>query len=116
MKKKKEEKMDKLHNEAIKYICENLSDKTWVSFKEDIFNFYYDNSGQRLHKVELYKGYDVKPIYGMFKITRKLSFTNKEDEGKDGAVLGILDLTKAELISIHPKKVIFDIVTVYFDK
>lgn len=105
--------MDKLHNEAIKHINEHLSEKTRISFKEDFFNFYDDTCGQRLHKVEKYKGYGTKPMYGIYKIFRKLSFTNQIDVGKDGAVLGILDLTRTELISIHKDRVVFENVIIY---
>lgn len=105
--------MEKLHNQAIKYLNEHLSDKSRVAFKEDFFNFYDDTCGQRGHKIEKYKGYATKPMYGLYRVIRKLSFTNEVDKGKEGAILGILDLTKTKFISLHEDKIVFDNVTIY---
>jgi len=105
--------MDELHNNAIKYVSKNLTERTLVEFNNNFFSFYDDTCGQRLYRIEPYKGYDKTPIYGMFRVIRKLAFTNQIDEGKEGAILGILNLTHCDFVSLHKDKVVFDNITIY---
>jgi hypothetical protein len=99
---------------AIDLIALKLNPKMYVHFKNEVFKFYDDSCGQRLHRVEPYYGYSQKPMYGYFRVKRKLSFTNEGDKGKDGAILGILDLNKCLVVAISPDKVEFDAFTITF--
>ncbi len=100
-----------LEHLAIEHINNLLSKDTYILFKDDMFTFYDDSCGQRLHKVTKYSPYgDV--IFGMYRVIRVLSFENEIDKGKDGAILGVLDLNKAKLISIHPDKIEYEFFTV----
>jgi hypothetical protein len=96
---------------GIKYVLENLSDKTRIDFRDIAVSFYDDTCGQREHKVEQYIAYGTR-IKNHLRITRKLSFTNKVDEGKEGAILAIINMDQLAVLCIGKNEVIFDMLTI----
>lgn len=107
-----------LKDQAIDHILSKIDKNTQVYFDKEAFTFYYDPCGQRLHKVEPYYGYGngKKPVRGLFLVTRVLSFENEIDKGKNGAILGVVDLNKLNFVSLHEDKVVFEIITFAFGK
>lgn len=105
--------MISLKQEAIKRVMRNVQNIKWIQFNNDAFSFYDDTCGQREHKVEQYIAYGHK-VKDHLRVIRKLTFTNKVDEGKEGAILGIIDLGKLTLLSIEEKKVVFTLLTIHF--
>lgn len=106
--------MTTLEKNALKSIYSNLNKDTNIGFTNGYFEFYDDTCGQREHTVEVYKGYGLKKVPGCFRVIRKLSFTNEVDKGKDGAILGILDVTRATLVSLSEDKVVYKEFTINF--
>lgn len=103
--------MNNIQTLGLKLIADNVSDSSRIFFKDRFFDFYDDTSGQRDHVVSKYKCYGkISPDH--YIVHRKLSFTNKIDEDKDGAILGIFDLTKCTVISIEEESVEFDTFTI----
>lgn len=94
---------------ASELIEDNLSKECWIQFKDRWLDFYIDCNGQRGHYIVRYKKYtDANPYQYKYIIRRNLSFTNKIDEGKQDAILGVLDISKCKIISIQEDKIEFE--------
>lgn len=69
--------------------------KFGVQSKDGMIRTYYDRNGQReCYLAHYWEGSKLEPTSPNFTVRRHLSFTNKEDEGKQGAILFALDLSK----------------------
>ncbi len=103
--------MNNIQELGLELIKNNISHKATLRFKDDWFNFYIDSCGQRGHYIIPYisYGYLTKDNYI---IKRALSFTNPIDEGKDKAILGVLNLTKCKVVSIEENKIEFENFTI----
>lgn len=98
--------------------------KIHVSTADNMLKFYDDTSGQRECYITPYgpgpDGVpDMWPLH--FTIKRKLSFTNKGDEGKQGAVLAVLCLhpdrfTATTHLKIEAKRLEIGSLVIHFDK
>ncbi len=99
----------------INLVKEMLNNAIIEGFKLDVytvdssFRFYSDNCGQRKASLQIYS-YAI-PCYrsidldfGIYNIIRRLSFTNTVDEGKEGAVLGTLTLSRVKNVKIESKE------------
>lgn len=98
---------------GLKLVDENITENSRLFFKDDWFRFYIDTCGQRDHIIEPFIAYGHR-VEDQYVIKRKLSFTNPEDVGKDGAVLGTIDLTKCKVASICSDKIVFENFTIIF--
>ena len=105
--------MIELQQIGMELVKNNLDENTSIMFNERCFNFYYDNNGQRLHYIIPYVSYGYS-LENQYIIKRLLSFCNEEDKGKEDAILGVLDLNKSKVISIHKTKVEFEFFTIVF--
>lgn len=91
----------------------NISKQSTVEFKKRWFTFHDDSCGQRGHYIKQYRAYGhIIPDHYIVK--RVLSFTNKGDEGKEDAVLGILNLKECKVIAITELAVEFENFKVFF--
>lgn len=80
-----------------------------TTYKNEIYSIYSGVSGQRQAKIQNYDFLGDKanpkkepPFFpkDFFHIVRHNTFTNKEDEGTEGAILGVLKVGSAKNISI----------------
>lgn len=94
-------------NDVIISILDEAVEKSrtvWFTIGDSIFKVYCDTSGQRAAFLSHYiyekdeggTDYTVKPekYYhrGIYQLRRRLTFINKEDEGKQNAILGVLSI------------------------
>lgn len=71
-----------------------------INFKNNFLDFYTDTCGQRGHYIVPFM-VSEKEVVNKYIIKRNLSFMDKEDEGKQDAILAILDLNNSKLIAIN---------------
>lgn len=103
----------KIQQIALDLIKENISKECWIHFDDSWYSFNHDLSGQRGHYIVPYKGYGAI-IEDHYLIKRALMFVNQGDEGKEGAILGILNLKKYKVTAIKKNKIKFLNFTFYF--
>jgi hypothetical protein len=107
--------MNNIQELALELMTKNLSPKTRIEFKDHWFTFYIDTCGQRGHYVIPYKAYG-SIVENHYVIKRELSFTNECDEGKNKAILGVLNLAKCKAISINQNNIEFEQFIIHFDR
>lgn len=106
--------MNNIQELALELVQKNISKESQIHFKDRWFAFYDDKCGQRGHYVLPYTDYGNKIIKDSYIVKRVLSFENEVDKGKDGAVLGVLNLTKCKALSIKEESIEFENFTFYF--
>lgn len=79
-----------------------------------LFSPYDDSTGQRGHYIIPYKPYG-RIVEHTYVMKRVLSFVNPGDEGKDKAVLCLLNLNESKALSIHDNRIEFEYFTFYFN-
>ena len=107
--------MNNIQKLALELVAKNISKDSTLYFKEDFFRFYIDSSGQRGHYIIPYNQYG-SIIPNIYTIKRVLSFVNNGDEGKEGAVLGVLYLDKCKAILIKENSIEFEQFTIHFNE
>jgi hypothetical protein len=103
-----------IQDAALQFVKDNLSSNTRLSFKNNSFTFYVDNCGQRGHCLVPYNSYGTI-IENHYVVIRLLSFENQIDLGKNGAILGVLNLNKCKAIAIKENSIEFDLCTIEFE-
>jgi hypothetical protein len=92
---------------GLRLIADNISKGATIIFNDDWFTFYFDDSGQRGHYIIPYiRVNNIIPDH--YVVKRVLKFVNMGDEGKDKAILGVLNLKKCNVVSITENSVIFE--------
>ena len=102
------ETIDELRERAIELIDEHIEKfSVRVEYENSLLRHYVDTCGQRGHHLVHYnyepskeKGRDHECWGGHYLIIRDCTFANECDAGKDGALLGSIDLKKAKDIAI----------------
>ena len=106
--------MNNIQKLGLQLVKDNISKEAWVEFDKRWFTFYIDNCGQRGHYIIPMKMYG-NMIPDHYIVKRVLSFTNEVDEGKDGAILGVFNLTECRVLEIKEKSIVFENFTIYLE-
>ena len=103
------ESIEEIRERAIDLVDEHIEKyQVGVAYKNSMLRHYVDTCGQRGHHLVHYnydptreKGRGHECWNGLYLIIRNCTFSNECDAGKDGALLGSIDLKKAENIAIN---------------